>query len=142
MHQLPQHHDHDNRRRQVVQDRRQEEGHEGHTPHQLPLRTRLNRVTHKVETAIGVDNLHDGHRSHQEEQCAGGIAQMMLDHLSDVMDDIALGHSRIIGSGPHHEQGPAQHTHQQRNGCLVHSCQAFQGYTQIANAEDTHNQNR
>ena len=67
---------------------------------------------------------------------------MVLDDLGDVMDDVALGDSGIIGCGTHHKQRPAQHTHQQGNGCLVDSGQTFKGYAEVADAEDDDNCNR
>ena len=73
LYQLPQHHNHHNRSGEVVEDGRQEEGHEGNTPHQFPLGACLDGVSYEVETTIRVDNLHDGHSTHQEEQGGGSI---------------------------------------------------------------------
>ena len=66
---------------------------------------------------------------------------MMLNDLGNVMNDIPLSDSRIISGRAKHQQGPAEHTHQQGNGCLVDSCQTFKGYAEIADTEDDDNSN-
>ena len=141
LNEFAQHHNHHDGGGKVVEDGREEEGHKGHAPHQFALRARLHRIAYEVETAVGVHNLNDRHGTHQEEERASGIAEVMLDDLSDVVDHIVGGNGWVISRGARHQQGPAAHTHQQGNGCLVHFCQAFEGYTEVADAEEDDNTN-
>ena len=119
LHKFAQHHDHHDRGGEIVEDGREEECHEGHAPHQFPLGARLQGVAHKVETAVGIHDFHDGHGSHKEEERSGSIAEMVLDDLADMADESVGCHIGIERAGRHHEQRPAEYAHEQGNGCLV-----------------------
>ena len=102
LHQLAQYHNHHDRCCQIVEDGRQEERHECHAPQQFALGARLHRVAYEVEAPVGVDNLHNRHGTHQEEQRATGIAQMVLNDLSDVMYHVTAFYHRIVPEGVNH----------------------------------------
>ncbi len=76
---LAQNHDHHDTGGQVVEDGGEEEGEEGDTPEERTLGMGLHHLANPVEATILVNDFHDGHRSHQEEERGGGIAQMLLD---------------------------------------------------------------
>ena len=56
-------------------------------------------------------------------------------HLGNMMNDFVGCYLGVISSRPGHQQRPAEHAHQQCNGCLVHFRQTLQGYAQIADYE-------
>ena len=66
----------------------------------------------------------------------------MLYHLGYVVHHLATGNLRVIRCRAHHQQCPAQNTHQQGYRSLVDLRYALQGYTQIAHTENRNNQNR
>ena len=74
-------HYHHNARGEVVENGRQNERHKGDAPQQRTLRPGLHNILHPVETTVLVDNLHDSHGSHQEEERRGRVAQMVGNHL-------------------------------------------------------------
>ena len=81
---------------------RQEERHECHAPQQFALGARLHRVAYEVEASVGVDNLHNRHGTHQEEQRAASIAQMVLDDLRNVLYHVAALYHGIVAVGVNH----------------------------------------
>ena len=140
-HELAQYHHHHYCRRHVVEDGREEEGDEGYAPQQRLLALHGDDVAHKVEPAVLINQLHYGHRSHEEEQRGRRAAQVAL-------HDLAYGRGHVVAhccgdvtARGNHEKRPARHEHQQRDGCLVNFGQAFEGYAQIAEHEDDHNRN-
>ena len=141
LYQLAQHHNHHDRCRQVVEDGRQEEGHKGHSPQQLTLGARLHGVAHEVKTSIGVDDFYNGHGTHQEEQRATSIAQVVLYDFCNVVYHAAALYHRIVAVGVNHQQCPAEYAHQQGDGCLVDFCQTLQCNTQITGYENRNNTN-
>ena len=64
---------------------------------------------------------------------------MMLNDFGDMVDNTISRNSRIIGGRTKHQQCPATNTHEQRNGCLVDSCQALESNAQIACHKEHHN---
>ena len=68
LHQFAQYHHHHDTGGQVVEDGRKDKCHPRYLPQQRPLLCGLQHVAHKVETAILIHHLHDGHCTHQEEQ--------------------------------------------------------------------------
>ena len=111
-------------------------------PQQSAFAMRLYGIAHKVEPTIGVNNLYDGHRTHEEEQRFGRFAQMFSQafaHMRQYASSITcqFGHARQNEFGwVNHEKRPANHTHQERHRRLVHLRQAFEGYAKIAHNED------
>ena len=82
VHQLAEHHDHHDARGEVVEDGREDECHEGDAPQELALVRGGHHVAHKVETAVLVNNLHDGHGTHQEEERLARLAKVLLEYLA------------------------------------------------------------
>ena len=92
LHEFAQHHDHDDRGGEVVEDGREKEGHKGHAPHQFALGARLEGIANEVETSVGIHDFHDGHGSHEEEERSGSVAEMVLNDLADMADKTIGGH--------------------------------------------------
>ena len=65
---------------------------------------------------------------------------MVLNDLGNVVNHTVSGYLRIIRAGAHHQERPAEHTHQQGYGSLVDFGHTLQGYTEVANTEDGDNQ--
>ena len=105
---------HHDARCKVVEDGRKNESHKGDAPQQSAFAMRLYGITHKVEPAIGVNNLYDGHRTHEEEQRFGRFAQMFSQafaHMRQYASSITcqFGHARQNEFGwVNHEKRPTQ----------------------------------
>ncbi len=132
---LPENHNHHNRRGQIVEDGRQDERHEGDAPEQFFLARGLQHVAHKIKAAVLINEFHDGHRAHQEEQCGRGGAEVSFNLLAhDEGFPLANGRSQIL-CRINHEERPADDKHQQRNGRLVHFRYTFDGNAEVADDE-------
>ena len=137
---LSQNHDHHDGCGEIVEDGREDERHEGDAPQQFLLAARLQRVAHEVESAVLVDEFHNRHRSHEEEERGGCGSEVAFNLCAD---DQCFGFA--YGSGQilcrvDHEDGPANYEHQQRDGCLIHFRHALDGNAEIANDEGNDNQ--
>ena len=144
---LAENHDHHDTGSQVVEDGREEESENSNTPEEPTLRLGFHHLANPVETAILVYDFHDGHRTHQEEKCSSGIAQMLLDDSGHLLYHtcsaacIIRVHQLEILHRIHHVEGPTTYQHQQGNRCLVYLCQAFGCYERIAQHENDNNRN-
>ena len=67
LYQFAEYHHHDDTGGEVVENGRQHECHEHDAPQECFLALGLQRVTHKVETSVLVDDFNNGHGTHQEE---------------------------------------------------------------------------
>ena len=137
--QFAQDHDHHDARGKVVENGREEERQESNTPQQCALAFALHHTTYPVKSTILVHDLHDGHGTHEEEQRRGGVTQVLGDGTAGLVDKFLTAESWQITARIDHEQRPADHKHQQGNGCFVDFCRALQGYEQIAHAEHDNN---
>ena len=141
-HEFSQHHNHHNTRGEVVEDGRKEECHKGNTPQQSTFALCFQGIAHKVEAAIGVYNLNNGHRTHEEEERFGRFAQMFFQAFAHMCHNSSSITSQFGDEGHNiicwinHKECPASHTHQERHWRLVHLRQAFE-----SNAKITHNEN-
>lgn len=80
-----------------------------------------------------VDNLHDGHRAHEEEECGACLAEIAFDGLTEFkMRKI----ESVVSEG---EEGPADDAHEYGYRRLVDFRDSLEGYEQIAYAECCHN---
>ena len=137
-----QNHNHHNRSRQVIEDSRQDECHEGNTPKQGPFRLRLKGVTHKIETTILIHQFNNGHGTHQEEEGRGGRTEMMFDGLRYGRSFHFADSCSNITAWINHEERPSGNEHKQCDSCLVDFRHTLDGYTEIANTENDDNRNR
>lgn len=145
---LAQHHNHHDGRGEIVEYGREEERHEGDAPQQFALATGLHDVAHEVESAIGVHNLHDGHRSHEEEQSLGSVAEVHFQNLAHMRGyrphafrRTADGGGEIL-SGVCHVCRPAQYAHEKRHCRLVHFGETLCRYAHISGNEDKYYRQR
>jgi len=139
LHQLAQNHHHHDARGEIVENGREEECHEGYAPQQRTLGTGFHHRAHPVEPAILVDDLDDGHGSHEEEQRGRRAAEMVLDDGTHLIDQLLTTQAGNITARRKHEKGPAGHKHQQGHGGLVHFGNALKGYEQIAHDKSNDN---
>ena len=144
---LSENHDHHDTGGKIVEDGREEEGKDSDTPEERTLRLGLHHLANPVESAVLVNDFHDGHRTHQEEECCSGIAQMFLDdsghllHHSSSTACIIRVHQLEILHWIHHVESPTTYQHQQGYRCLVYLSQAFGSYECIAEHENDNNRN-
>ena len=144
---LSENHDHHDTGGQIVEDGREEEGKDSDTPEERTLRLGLHHLANPVESAVLVHDFHDGHRTHQEEECCGSIAQMFLDdsghllHHSCCTACIIRVHQLEILHWIQHVEGPTTYQHQQGYRSLVYLSQAFGSYECIAEHENDNNRN-
>lgn len=122
--QLAQQRDHHDGGGQVVQRRGQEEGDQPHQPQQVHALVSANAVGDDLETFMGIDQLDDGHRAHEEEQNLGNLAEMMtqlLDHMMGVGAGAggACSEHRQNAVRTENQQRPGDHRREQSGGCLV-----------------------
>ena len=120
------HHDHHDRGSEVVEDGREDECHECDAPQQLALAGGGESVLNEIESAVGIDDLDDGHGAHEEEQNLAGLAQMMQQPRRGV---------DAFGRAATGIEGPAHDTHQQCRNGFVDFKHAFEGYAQVAQDE-------
>ena len=133
VYQFAQHHNHDDAGGQIVKDGREEESHECNAPEQFTLAGGLECIAHEVEAAVGVDNLDNGHGTHQEEEDFAGVAHVFEQEFVD-----EVGQRRVLvdafgqkggkflgmegsdkGAGVGHVEGPADGAHDEGRCCLV-----------------------
>lgn len=139
-HELAQYHYHHNARGKVVEYGRQEECHDGYAPQQTALAGGAHQVAHKVKATVLVDELNNGHGTHQEEQGGRCGAKVVLYHLAHGLRYfVANGGGKVL-AWVEHEDGPTAHKHEQSNGGFVDFCKAFDGYQEVAQYEYSHNQ--
>ena len=146
--QLTQHHDHDNRSGQVVEHGREEEGDEGYFPQQRALGARMQHIAHKVEAAVGVDDFHNGHGSHEEEERFGDFAEMLaqdvrgnkIHHTFARFLQCSRMEARHIFGGAKGVEHPARHTHEECHCGLVDFDHVFKGDAEIPKDEDRDNE--
>ena len=100
--------------------------------------SRAQGLAHKVETAVLVDEFHNGHGAHEEEERGGRGAKVVLDdaaHGEAHGRGVETGH---VLCGVDHEDRPAQHEHEQSNGRLVDFGHTLEGDAKIAGAKYGH----
>lgn len=85
----------------------------------------MDLVNHDLEAAVAVYQLHYCHRSDKEDDNLTGVAECLHHFRRDVG---IVGTQRI--------DCPKESTHDQREGCLVHTEHVFRGYKDIADNED------
>src|SRR3990167_9600689 len=83
--QLAQQGNHDDGGGQVVQCGGEEECDKADHPQQVDPLAGADAVGDDLEAFVGIDQLDDGHGTHQEEQNLGNFAQMMAQLFGDVM---------------------------------------------------------
>ena len=109
---LPQNHNHDNARRKIIKNSRQDEGHQGNTPQQCALAVCLHCGADPVETAVLVDNFYNCHGAHQEEKRGGCAAKVLFDGRSHAVDKGLSCKVGEITLGADHKKRPASYEHQ------------------------------
>ena len=142
--QFAQHHDHHNGGRQVVEHGRKEKGDEGNFPQERTLGLGTQRIAHKVEPTVRVDDLHHRHGAHEEEECLTDFAEMLAQDVrgheihhgfARSFQLIGIKHRDIFG-GAEGVKHPAGHTHEQRHCGLVDFDHVFEGNEQIPDYKD------
>ena len=142
--QFAQHHDHHNGGRQVVEHGRKDKADEGNFPQERPLGLGTQRIAHKVEPAVGIDDLHHRHGPHEEEERLTDFAEMLAQDVRGHKSHhgftrrfqlIGIKHRNIFG-GTEGVKHPAGHTHEQRHCGLVDFDHVFESNEQIPDHKD------
>ena len=151
-HELAQDRDHDDRGRQVVQNRRQKERENPNDPKQRHLALGPYVTGDQRETFMGIDQFHNGHRTDEEKQnpCRLGkqIAKLPVDqkmklriestfdlctpvHGIPFLEGLARDERPIV----HRIKGPAKHSGEDSRGGFVDVDLMFQGDGQVPQHE-------
>ena len=134
VYQLAQNHHHDNGRRHIIQDGREEESQNRDAPQQGAFAFGLQQIAHEVETTVLVHRLYNNHRAHQKEQGSGSTAQVSFDDGTG-RSGYATGRDTDKIAGIKHIKSPRGDEHQQGHSCLVDLGHSFQGNTQVSENE-------
>ena len=142
--QFAQHHDHHNRGRQIIEHRREDERNERNFPQQRTFGARTQRIAHKVEPTIRVDDLHHRHGAHEEEERFTDFAEMLAQDVRG--HKIHHGFARRfqlfgiklrnIFGGTEGVEHPAGHTHEERHSGFVDFDHVFESNEQIPDHKD------